>query len=225
MLGVFAPAVAALTLTGMCEGEDAVRQLVRRLGQWRVRPQWYAVAIGLPVAQALIGIALALSLHKFKSSNLDSLGAILPSMWIFFLFATGEELGWRGFALPRLVERYGPFYASLTLGALQSLWHWPLLLLPHGLMSGIPLLPWTVALLAEALVFTWLFQSTNGSVLIVVLWHGMVNSSMLLFHAIDSTYMPWIKSGICLVTTVAVVIVAGSELGRKKGKSLTASAG
>src|SRR4051812_46655995 len=157
MLGVFAPAVAALIVTGTCEGENAIRRLVGRLGQWRVRPQWYAVAIGLPVAQALVGIAVAVSLHKFNSSNLDNVGAVLPSMSIVFLFATGEELGWRGFALPRLLERYSPINASLILGALHSIWHWPLILPAHGLMSDIPLLPWSVAVLAEALVFTWLF--------------------------------------------------------------------
>ncbi len=223
MLGVFAPAVAALTVTGVCEGEEAIRKLVGSLGRWRVQPKWYAVVLGLPVAQALIGIALALPLHKFKSSNLDNLGAVLPSMWIFFLFATGEELGWRGFALPRLLERYGPVWASLILGALHSVWHWPLILPQHGLMHDLPLLPWSAAVLSEALVFTWIFQSTNGSVLLVVLWHGMVNSSMLLFNAIDSTSMPWIKSGICIVTAAALVFVAGSGLGRKRVKSLNAT--
>lgn len=138
MLGVFAAAVASLTVTGVCEGEDAIRKLVGSLGRWRVQPQWYAVALGLPVAQALMGIALALPLHKFKSSNLDNLGAVLPSMWIFFLFAVGEELGWRGFALPRLLERYGPVWASLILGALHSVWHWPLILPQHGLMHDLP---------------------------------------------------------------------------------------
>ncbi|HVP43989.1 MAG TPA: CPBP family intramembrane glutamic endopeptidase [Terriglobales bacterium] len=215
-LGVFAPAVAAIIVTGMSDGESGIRRLMQRLGRWRVRPQWYAIAIGLPIMQALIATTVAVLLHKYKGLSLDALRPILPSMWVVFIFATGEELGWRGFALPHLLARYRAVYASLILGTLHSVWHWPLILLPHGLMSDLPLLPWTAAVLAEAIVFTWIFQNTGGSVLLAVLFHGTVNNSMLLFDAIDATWMPWIKSGICVVTGVAVLLAAGPDLTRKE---------
>lgn len=223
-LGVFAPAAAALFLTGVCEGETGIRRLVRKLGIWRVRPYWYVVAIGLPIAQALVGMAVAVAFHKYRGLNLDSMRAVLPTMWIFFVFAAGEELGWRGYALPRLLARFRPIPASLLLGALHSMWHWPLILLPHGLMSDLPLLPWTAAVLAEAIVFTWLYEGTQGSVLLVVVWHGMVNTCMLLFNAIDAGWMPWIKSALCVLTTVVVVFAAGLDLGRKKELTRVTSA-
>jgi membrane protease YdiL (CAAX protease family) len=144
-------------------------------------------------------------------------------MWVVFIFAAGEELGWRGYALPHLLERYRPLYASLILGALHSVWHWPLILLPQGLMSDLPLLPWSAAVLAEAIVFTWIFQNTSGSVLLAVLFHGMVNSSMLLFDAIDPAAMPWIKSGICIMTSTVVVLVAGPDLARKGAQARSPS--
>jgi membrane protease YdiL (CAAX protease family) len=214
-LGVFAPAAAAIVLTGILEGENGVRQLIRSLGLWRVRPQWYAIAIGLPIVQALIGLVLAVLLHKYKGLSAESLRAVLPAMWVVFVFAAGEELGWRGYALPHLLQRYRPVYASLILGALHSAWHWPLILPAHGMMSDLPVLPWTAAVLTEAIVFTWIFRNTGGSVLLVVLFHGMVNSSMLLFNAIEPAWMPWIKSGICIVTGAAVLLAAGPELARK----------
>ena len=215
-LGVFAPAVAALFVTGMCTGETGIRQLSRKLWIWRVRPYWYAVAVALPIAQAVIAIAFAAVFHKYKGVSIESTRAVLPTTWIFFLFASGEELGWRGYALPRLLTRYCPVTASLILGALHSIWHWPLILPPHALMSDLPLLPWTVAVLADALVFTWILQATDGSVLLPVLFHGTVNASMLLFNAIDAAWMPWIKSGLCVVTSVVVLLYTGPALGRKQ---------
>jgi membrane protease YdiL (CAAX protease family) len=224
MLGVFAPAGAALVVTGFREGEGGIRRLVHRLGKWRVRPAWYLAAIGIPIAQACVALAMATTAHEFKGLDLGSLRAILPASWIFYLFAVGEELGWRGFALPRLLERHSPLVASVILGFLHSAWHWPLILLPHGLMSDLPLFPWTVAVISEALVFTWLIQGTDGSILMAVLWHGTVNTSMLLFNAIDSAWMPWIKSGLCVATSVVLVVLVGMDLGRKRTLAATASA-
>jgi len=142
---------------------------------------------------------------------MEMLRPVLPSMWVVFLFAAGEELGWRGYALPRLLARYRPVYASLILGAMHALWHWPLILAPHSWMS-VPLLPWTAAVIAEAIVFTWIFQNTGGSVLLVVLFHGMVNTSMLLFDGIDAAWMPWLKSSLSILTTAAVLLASGPDL-------------
>lgn len=223
-LGVFAPAVAALSMTGADEGETGVRQLLSKLGAWRVPPQWYVVAIGLPLAQALLAIGLAAAFHKYKGISIEAMRPVLPATWVFFLFAAGEELGWRGYALPRLFVRWRALYASLILGALHSAWHWPLILPSHGLMGDLPLLPWTAAVVTEAIVFTWLYLGTRGSVLLVVLYHGMVNACMLLFNAIDAGWMPWIKSGICIVTGAVLLLASGPDLGQRETRARSASA-
>jgi membrane protease YdiL (CAAX protease family) len=102
---------------------------------------------------------------------------------LFFLFAGGpvfEEIGWRGFALPRLQRLYGPLIGSLILGTLWALWHSPLFLIPswdtpHGsFLDAALFLVWAVSI---TIVFTWVFNNTKGSVLMAILAHGSVNTA------------------------------------------------
>ena len=216
LLGALAPALSALVVAGMAEGEPAVRELGRSLGKWRVGWLWYLVAFGLPVAEGLlaVGLASAFGIFKLTRINTEMLRATLPSVWIVFLFAVGEELGWRGFALPRLLAGRNAIYASIILGGLHALWHWPLILLPHQYMSDIPLAPWTASVIAEAVVFTWIARGTGGSVLLAALFHGMVNITTVFYDAVDPHWMPWLRCGITVLVTAVLVLATGRELVR-----------
>ena len=224
LLGALAPALSALVVTSMAEGEPAVRELGRSLRKWRVGGQWYLVAFGLPIAEGLmaVGVASAFGAFKLTRINMEMLGATLPSIWIVFLFAAGEELGWRGFALPRLLAVRSAIAASLILGGLHALWHWPLLLLPHQYLSDLPLAPWTASVIAEALVFTWIARGTGGSVLLAAFFHGMVNITMVFYDGVDPHWMPWLKCGISVLVTVVLVLATGPELVRQRSRSDTA---
>lgn len=220
LLGALAPALSAFFVTGMTQGEPAVRELGRSLQKWRVGWLWYGVAFGLPVAEGLlaVGVASAFGAFQFTRINMVMLRATLPSLWVVFLFAAGEELGWRGFALPRLLASRNAIYASIILGGLHALWHWPLILLPHQYMSDIPLAPWTVSVIAEALVFTWIARGTGGSVLLVAFYHGMVNITMVFYDGVDPRWMPWLKCGITVLVTVVLVLATGRELVRQRAR-------
>jgi membrane protease YdiL (CAAX protease family) len=224
LLGALAPALSALVVTSMAEGEPAVRELGRSLRKWRVGWQWYLVAFGLPIAEGLmaVGVASAFGAFKLTRINMEMLRATLPSIWIVFLFAAGEELGWRGFALPRLLAVRSAIAASLILGGLHALWHWPLLLLPHQYLSDLPLAPWTASVIAEALVFTWIARGTGGSVLLAAFFHGMVNITMVFYDGVDPHWMPWLKCGISVLVTVVLVLATGPELVRQRSRSDTA---
>jgi membrane protease YdiL (CAAX protease family) len=224
LLGALAPALSALVVTGMAEGEPAVRELARSLRKWRVGWQWYLVAFGLPIAEGLmaVGVASAFGAFKLTRISMEMLRATLPSIWIVFLFAAGEELGWRGFALPRLLAVRSAIVASLILGGLHALWHWPLLLLPHGYLSDLPLAPWTAAVIAEALVFTWIARGTGGSVLLAAFYHGMVNITMVFYDGVDPHWMPRLKCGISVLVTVVLVLATGPELVWRRSRSDTA---
>lgn len=214
LVGALAPALSALVVTGMAEGEPGVRELGRSLGKWRVGWPWYVVAFGLPVAEGLlaVGVATAFGVFQFTRISMEMLRASLPSLWIVYLFAAGEELGWRGFALPRLLVGRSAIYASVLLGGMHALWHWPLILLPHQYMSDIPLVPWTASVIAEALVFTWLARGTGGSVLLAAFFHGTVNIAMLFYDGVDPHWMPWLKCGITVLVSIVLVVVTGREL-------------
>jgi uncharacterized protein len=133
-----------------------------------------------------------------------------------FLFAGGpffEEIGWRGFALPRLQRLYGPLVGTLILGALWGLWHLPLFLIPswdtpHGSPLDIALFViWAVSI---AILFTWVFNNTKGSVLLVILAHGSINSAAVSMFALFPT--PAVTGGVANVAigfgVVALLIVA-----------------
>jgi membrane protease YdiL (CAAX protease family) len=200
---------------------------VRKLRKWRVGWQWYVAAFGIPIAEALLAVGIASTFGAFKIARIDleMLRASLPGLWIVFLFAAGEELGWRGFALPRLLSRRTAVVASLILGSMHALWHWPLILLPHQWMSDIPVIPWTVSVLAEAFVFTWIVRGTGGSVLLAALFHGMSNIATVFYDGIDPRWMPWLRCGITVLVTVVLIFATGRELGRKAEEAAQAASG
>lgn len=136
-LALFGPAAAALIIEAVVDGRSGVRALLARVTIWRVAPYWYLVAFALPAALSLAAIGAGRALGRpteVQFSDLSVLAALL------FVFVIGEELGWRGFALPRLQARYGALGASLILGVFWAAWHLPNQLIPgleyYG--SGFP---------------------------------------------------------------------------------------
>jgi len=214
--GALAPGVAALVVTGLAEGEHGVRALVRRLAAWRVAPTWYVIALGLPIAGWLIAVAVATLLRAFSEADLRMAIPVLMTSWIMFLFAAVEELGWRGFALPRLLAIRSGLAASVILGTLHAIWHWPAVV-PASAWTDIPrlvpgLLRGTTHIVAEAVLLTWIFQHTRGSLLPVTLYHGMSNVALVLYQGIQ--HMPWLRPSISVLIATSVVLTIGPNLVR-----------
>jgi len=178
LLGVFAPALVALALTAHDEGRAGVGRLLARIARWRVGTRWYAFAVAY---MAAIKLAAAL-IHRVATGAWPPfgntpwalmLGGILVSTWA----QAGEEIGWRGFALPRLARRLGLGGASIVLGVIWALWHLPLFFLPGTGSDGqsFPLYLMHVAALSVAVA--WLYWKTDGSLLLVMLMHASVNNT------------------------------------------------
>ena len=170
------PALAA-ALAFPVSGHPIPPGRFKALFEWRVGVRWYAFALLIPPALLLI------------AATVDRLGSreaapIIPALAaapaLFFLLQSVitnplEEIGWRGFALPRLEKRYGAIVASLIVGILWALWHLPLFVWSGSPMSGYPVWPWVASLLAETFVLTWLYNSASRSVLITSLFHISMN--------------------------------------------------
>ena len=146
--------------------------------------------------------------------------ASLPAMLMMFAIRLvnpfdgpmQEELGWRGFALPRLQERYSPLVASAILGVLVVIWHVPLVLL--GMLPAYALF----ATFAFTIVFGWLFNNTNGSVLMTLIAHaadGLVITGNLGLNAIDSERHVMLLVATWCVTALVVVLLYGPTLTRR----------
>jgi membrane protease YdiL (CAAX protease family) len=176
------PTVAALIVTGMTEGRAGLKRLLKRCVQWRVRPQWYLVALSINLLiwllayTALIGPQLLVEAVTHASLLLTTFlplvafGIIIPSI--------AEEPGWRGFALPRLQQRHGPVVASLILGTLHGLWHLPVLLtINFGPLPLANYVPFMLTAVFATFIYTWVYNNTGGSILLAILLHAASNAA------------------------------------------------
>jgi membrane protease YdiL (CAAX protease family) len=129
-LGAFGPLVAAVLLTAQESGRAGLRSLLGKILQWRVAPIWYGVALSGPPLLYLVAMALEVVLLGGQPPSLGALIGALPILVIITVYgmifvALGEEVGWRGYALPALQARYGALVSGVILGALWALWHLP----------------------------------------------------------------------------------------------------
>jgi membrane protease YdiL (CAAX protease family) len=132
IFGLFGPAIAAIIMAAVTDGKSGVKALLRRVVLWRVGLPWYVIALGLPTILSLATAALA---YLVGATEFIRVGALAPIELVLFVLVVGEELGWRGYALPRLLEKRSALTASLILGVLWGLWHLPTFLVPA--LSGL----------------------------------------------------------------------------------------
>ena len=128
----------------------------------------------------------------------------------------GEELAWRGFALPRLLTRYNALVASLVLGVLWGLWHLPLVWTEGAPMYQQPVWLFLLDIMAKSVLFTWVFLHTRGSVLLAILLHAS-NNLFVVSPALSRTgdlTLPLLAAGAKWVLVVVVIVVAGPSLTR-----------
>lgn len=203
------PAFAAVLVTWLALGGAGVGQLVRRLGQWRVGRRWYGAALGIPLAAW--GLAAMVAVVFFDGQMVAALAPvdllIFPVSFLTTALIKGpltEEIGWRGFALPRMLESQRPLQASLALGLIWFTWHLPLLLTD----PTRPVLPFALSVLAFSVILTWLHLATTGSLLIAVLFHGAVNTIasfvVPLFAPADQLTVWWVFVAAMTATAVAI---------------------
>lgn len=180
-LGTFGPTVAALGLTAVAEGKAGLLAIWRRLLIWRVGLGWYLFALGgtAVFVLAAIGIYRLGGGAKLIYNDPAQWYLIIPVFfYVLFFSVLGEEIGWRGYALPRLQARYGPLVASLIIGIIWGAWHLPLFWLPGNFHQTIPLSLFLLQSVALAIIYTWLYNRTKGSLLIAHLFHAASNVTL-----------------------------------------------
>jgi membrane protease YdiL (CAAX protease family) len=165
-LGMLAPLAMATWLSRRAGGRTAVQALFAPLLKWRVHPLWYFVAVLLP------GVLLTTILSLLKVVGWSGATLFLPDVRHLIagiVIAVGEEVGWRGYALPRLQGKYAAFGASGLIALAWTLWH-----IPMFIGQGVPLSLLLVMFLFFAggsMTLTWIYNGTGGSLLLVVLAH------------------------------------------------------
>ena len=212
LLALFGPAIAAISVTNIIEGRSGVKQLLRRAIQGRTQWKWIAVAGGLPILiSAMVVVLNAVVLGKPI--------AIVPNEAPIFtliigLLVIGEEIGWRGFALPRLQARFNSLTASLILGGLWAAWHLPNAFIP-GLGYYLTAFPvFLVYVVSMTVLFTWLANRTHGNVWIAWLFHASINVSAGFLFIGDNLLQWWLSAGAFAMAALIIIIVNGSNLAR-----------
>jgi membrane protease YdiL (CAAX protease family) len=220
----FGPFLAALVVLAITQGKTGIVGLLRRMVRWRVAPVWYAVALLLPVAISLTAAVFNVLLGAQAPSSVELGGwtGLFSTFFILLLIpglgGTWEEPGWRGYALPRLQVGRSALFASLILWVGLVVWHLPLILVGEIHWSDI------VFLLGFVIVFNWVFNNANGSVLIIMLMHAMNNTisgSFIgpMFSGADSVRRAWLYAALwCAVAIVVVVVYGPQHLSRKHRK-------
>ena len=218
--------VAALAATAVTEGRDGVRTLLRRFLIWRAGLRWYAVVLLGAVVVDLAAIALFVALggpvpdfaHPFATRILPpgvSLWLAAPLFLLWGALTNGEEIGWRGYALPRLQARHGALVASVVIGVVWAVWHVPKFLTAGGAQDYSFWL-FLLDMVAMAVLYTWVFNGTGGSLLMVTLLHASVNTSTvflpILPAAVGDIQPKMISIGLHCVAAVAVVLATGPAL-------------
>jgi uncharacterized protein len=218
--------VAAVVITAQESGRAGLRSLLSRIVRWRVAPFWYGVALLGPIVLQLVAMALHVGLGGQPPNPLAMVGA-LPIVLVTFVYmliqvGIGEEVGWRGYALPRLQAGYGALLSSVILGVIWTLWHLPLFFNPATGYSLTPFWVFLIFMLPVSILITWVFNSTGGSVPIIMILHAMLNASISpLWRAIPDystreatttavvTHLYLVQAAVLWVATVAVVLVYG----------------
>ena len=208
-LGVFAPGFVAVGLTVRREGAAGVRALLHRLLQLRAGAGWYVFALAY---MAAIKLAAAL-IHRLALGVWPRFGsepfylmvaATIGSMVVFG--QSGEETGWRGYALPRLASRLGLGGASVVLGVLWALWHLPLFFIAGTDTAGQSFPLYLLQVTALSVAIAWLYANTNGSLFLTMLMHSAINNTKDIVPSIAQlgdnpfamSYSPvgWITAGL-----------------------------
>ena len=182
--GLLGPLLAALLVTVLTRGGAGVRDLGSRMLRWRVAARWYLIAASPVAVFAVAAVVVAASGRPLPLladlgvfSGLPPLTAPVVWLVVFLINGFGEETGWRGFALPRLQESRSPLPATLAVAGVWALWHLPLffLLQTYQGFSPVALPGFVLGLACGAVVLTWLYNGSGGSVLICAAWHATYN--------------------------------------------------
>jgi hypothetical protein len=198
------PFIAALIVIPITQGWSGLRELGSRMIRWRVRWYWYAVAIGVPLAVhlAIVGLNVA------AGAGLPSLTftSLITFLMVFAVRLVnpgdgplGEHPGWNGVALPGLQGAgYSPLLATMILAPLVAGWHLPLFFMEEGGLQPSVLVGGLVVTMAVTFWYSWLFNHTAGSVLLVVVAHSVEGSIQY--------ELGWIVMGVWVAVAIGLVV-------------------
>ncbi len=218
-LGSFGPTISALIITSITKGRLGLKELVAKVLIWKVHIFWYMFSL----FSTLVVILLSLGIYRLTggevvNTNDPAQWYLIPVIFLYVLFfsVAGEELGWRGFLLPRLQKKYNALTASLIIGLIWGFWHLPLFHIKGDFHENIPFLLFVLQDVALAIILTWLYNNTRGSLLLVHLFHAASNATVGLLPILPSmpsdSLMPlYITVTVLVLVAILIIIIYGPK--------------
>lgn len=225
---------ASLIMTGLTLGKDGVISLLKRFLIWRVGWKWYLVVFLLEPALIVAGVyanaIVSGVMPDYSNLTAYELFGEGATLWLFVLpfllvdlITNGEEMGWRGYVLPRLQAKYNALTSTLILGVIWGFWHL-LKFLPHW--NPVQFALFMVHAMAFAITLAWVYNNTRGSLLLVAIMHAASNTAGIFFPMADTVssenmgaYIGYILFEVAVA--IVVVFAAGAErLSRTEEKQI-----
>lgn len=209
------PTLLAILLTGITGGRNGIAALLQKLLQWRIGFKWYVLAVTIPLGIHLMMSLLALWFGWISSIQVKPWSpAQFILVGIFMMIAALlEELGWRGYALPKLLVFRSALSSALIIGVFWGVLHLPLSA-PGMVNAGVP---WTAAMLnfiGFSVLLTWLFIQSRGSLVIVILCHFSANYFGIFNGGIPAVENAWLQAIVTLILAIGLVPLYGPNLQR-----------
>ena len=215
LIMIFIPALMAVLLTSLSEGRKGVVALLQKLIQWRIPFKWFAISLGLAFGLRLAMSLLALLLGWIPTIRFN---AWSPQQFIIIgvftlIGAIMEELGWRGFALPKLLSQRSALTSALLIGIPWGILHIGLIL-PGQMNAGTSGLETILYLIALSVVLTWLFVQTRGNLVVVILYHAGENFFVFLNGGISITQSLRLLNLVTIALAIVLILFYGVNLQR-----------
>jgi membrane protease YdiL (CAAX protease family) len=224
-LGSFGPMVAAFIVKYISGGWPALKDLLKKMLLWKVNWIWYVVVLVIPVVLVIAaGFAdQQINGHPFTMNGFSTndefpgIGPIGYFLFNFFTFGIGEETGWRGYALPVLQSRYSALTATLILAVGWACWHIPAFLYRplYSQMDVAGIAGFFMSMVLGAVVLTWIYNSSKGSLLFVAILHTMIEL-MFMSENISAKMSSYLGAAIMIAAILIILITRPGNLSLSK---------
>jgi len=216
LLGGVGPLLAAGILSWR---DGTLRKWASRAVRWRVPARWWIAAVVLPVVLSLLGWGIYVVLEDVSIGLTTSpIYIVYPTVFLLVFFLQGgygEEMGWRGYALPHLLERYNALVAGLFVGVVWAVWHLPQFFI-QGSSQGGSFLVYLTGVVGLSIILTWLFVNGHRSVLVVVVFHAQWNvfdsGALFEFAAAPGLVAPATSTALIWAFALVLIAIYGSDL-------------
>jgi membrane protease YdiL (CAAX protease family) len=177
-LGTFAPSLVAISLTARAQGNTGVRELFGRILRGPVAGRWFVFALTymltLKLVAAVIHRVAFGAWPRFQTAELFLIPFVIATSTVG---QVGEELGWRGYALPRMADRMGLAAASVVLGVIWAVWHLPLFFVRGADTFHQSFPVYALGVIAISVAIAWVYTNTRAGLLLPMLLHAAVNNT------------------------------------------------